>query len=60
MPDILRHLESEFLFQRRPGFGAHDILEFGAEDFADGAVELHRLGNAHAVQLDAHNEQTRP
>ena len=32
---------------------ADDVLELGAQDFADGAVKFHRLRHAHAVDLDA-------
>ena len=51
------NFEAEFLFQRGFGLGPDHVLELGAENFADGPVKFHRLGHAHAMHLDAHNEQ---
>jgi len=60
-----RMLPSSFRFQRKfeAEFFSNEVWPcrrtcpwFGAENFADGAVEFHRLCHAHVVQLDADDE----
>ncbi len=50
--------ELEFLFDRGAGAGGDGVFEFGAEDIADGAIELDGGGGAHAVDLDGHDKET--
>ena len=53
-----RQGEAEFLLDGGLGLAGNDILELGAKNFADGAVEFHGFGDAEAVDLDAGDVET--
>src|SRR5205823_2941743 len=50
-----RDFDTEFLFDKRLGFGGDGIVEPRAQDFTNRAVKFHRLGRAHAMHFDSDN-----
>src|SRR6266516_92034 len=52
--------EAQVLLQCHLGPRRDDVFEFGAQDLFDRGVELHRVGDAHAVDLDADDIKASP